>query len=339
MPTNFDVIKKEMIQKGVYHKLDDYVKASGDLAVKLYKEDIEAALRTKDFGGFELLSLCDYTGQSTATIGILDVFFDSKGLIEPEKFRQFCNSVVPLFKAKRIFANTETLEAELDLYDFGEKKIVNPEYDVKIYNGSELFYKCKTTDTKISVALSDIKKSAQLNVAVSVQGYKNEWHIFVFAPCEENKDVRYIRTQEELKEIIKTGGRAVATKECFDKPTDGSFIPVFWSPVHFPSQKPCGAIIDNTHPIFENFPTEKYPDYQWQTLLDNSKNVDISSFGDDFKPIIEAVPNFVDNTPLSPLFEAKIGNADILFCGFDLDKEDIATKQLKACIDEYVSLN
>ena len=116
-----------MIKKGVYHKLDDYVKASGNLAVKLYKEDIEAALRTKDFGGFELLSLCDYTGQSTATIGILDVFFDSKGLIEPEKFRQFCNSVVPLFKAKRIFKNTETLEAELDLYDFGEKKIVNPE--------------------------------------------------------------------------------------------------------------------------------------------------------------------------------------------------------------------
>ena len=52
-----------MIEKNVYHKLNDYIKASGDLAVKLYKEDIEAALRTKDFGGFELLSLSDYTGQ------------------------------------------------------------------------------------------------------------------------------------------------------------------------------------------------------------------------------------------------------------------------------------
>lgn len=339
LPTNFDVIKKEMIQKGVYHKLDDYVKASGNLAVKLYKEDIEAALRTKDFGGFELLSLCDYTGQSTATIGILDVFFDSKGLIEPEKFRQFCSSVVPLFKAKRIFANTETLEAELDLYNFGEKKIVNPEYDVKIYNGAELFYECKTTDTKISVALSNIKKSAQLNVAVSVQGYKNEWRIFVFAPCKEINDVRYIRTQEELNEIIETGGRAIVTADCIENTIDGSFIPVFWSPVHFPSQKPCGAIIDDTHPIFKNFPTGKYPDYQWKTLLDNSKSVDISSFGDDFKPIIETVPNFVDNTPSSPLFEAKIGNADILFCGFDLDKEDIATKQLKARICEYVLSN
>ena len=71
LPVNLDAIKKFMIEKNVYHKLNDYIKASGDLAVKLYKEDIEAALRTKDFGGFELLSLSDYTGQSTATVGIL----------------------------------------------------------------------------------------------------------------------------------------------------------------------------------------------------------------------------------------------------------------------------
>ncbi len=143
------------------------------------------------------------------------------------------------------------------------------------------------------------------------------------------------KTAEELKEITNNGGRAIVTADCIEKPIDGSFIPVFWSPVHFPSQKPCGAIINDTHPIFENFPTEKYPDYQWKTLLDNSKSADISSFGNDFEPIVETVPNFVDNIPSSPLFEAKIGNADILFCGFDLGKEDIATKQLKECIFNY----
>lgn len=336
LPTNFDAIKKEMIKKNVYHKLDDYVKASGDLAVKLYKEDIEAALRTKDFGGFELLSLCDYTGQSTATVGILDVFFDSKGLIKPDGFRQFCNSVVPLFKAKRIFKNTETLEAELDLYDYGYEKIKNPVFDLKIYNGNEIFYQTQTTERKISVSLGNIEKSSQLKVELSVGDYKNLWNIYVFADSKINTDVRIVKTAEELKGIIDNGGRAIVTADCIENPIDGSFIPVFWSPVHFPSQKPCGAIIDDTHPIFDNFPTEKYPDYQWKTLLDNSKSVDISSFGDDFKPIVETVPNFVDNTPSSPLFEAKIGNADILFCGFDLDKEDIATKQLKACVYSYI---
>ena len=291
LPVNLDVIRKHMKKKGVYHKLKEYIKASGDLAVKLYKEDIEAALRTKDFGGFELLSLCDYTGQSTAVVGILDAFFDSKGLISPDKFSGFSGAVVPLFQAKRIFTNDETIDAELDLYDFGEQKIINPEYEVRIYNGSELFYELETRDTKISVPLDGIKSSAQLNVTVSVKGHKNEWRIFVFVPCAENNKIRYIRTQKELQEIVKTGGRAVVTRECFKNPIEGSFIPVFWSPVHFPSQKPCGAIINNTHPIFKYFPTEKYPDYQWKVLLENSVGMDISEFGADFKPIIETVPN------------------------------------------------
>ncbi len=337
LPTNFDVIKKEMIKKNVYHKLNDYVKASGDLAVKLYKEDIEAALRTKDFGGFELLSLCDYTGQSTATVGILDVFFDSKGLIEPEQFRQFCNDVVPLFKAKRIFTNTETLEAELDLYDYGQKIIENPVFDLKIYNGNELFYQIKTTDSNISVPLNGIKKSAQLNVELAVSGYTNSWRIYVFAEKAADNDVKIIRTKEELEVILRIGGRAIVTADCIENPICGSFIPVFWSPVHFPSQKPCGAIIDDTHPIFKDFPTGKYPDYQWKKLLDNSKGIDVSPFGKDFKPIVEAVPNFVDNTPNSPLFEARVGNADILFCGFDLNGTDTASKQLRECIYDYVS--
>ena len=56
-------------------------------------------------------------------------------------------------------------------------------------------------------------------------------------------------------------------------------------------------VILKTHPIFDLFPTDKYPDYQWKNLLDNSYAIDISSFGDSFNPIVETVPNFVDNTP------------------------------------------
>ncbi|MDO5397338.1 MAG: glycoside hydrolase family 2 TIM barrel-domain containing protein [bacterium] len=335
LPVNFDVIKKEMIKKNVYHKLADYIKASGDLAVKLYKEDIEAALRTKDFGGFELLSLCDYTGQSTATVGILDAFFDSKGLIEPEQFRQFCNTVVPLFKAKRILKNTETLEAELDLYDYGRTRIDNPIFDLKIYNGNVIFYQVQTGAGKISVPLDSIEKSSQLKVELSVGAYTNSWNIYVFADSKINSDVRIIKTAEELQEAISNGGRAIVTADCIKNPIEGSFVPVFWSPVHFPSQRPCGAVIDDMHPIFKDFPSGKYPDYQWKTLLDNSKSVDISAFGKNFKTIVETVPNFVDNTPSSPLFEAVIGNAELLFCGFDLNRADEPSKQLKNSIISY----
>ncbi len=337
LPVNFDVIKKEMIKSGVYHKLKDYIRASGDLAVKLYKEEIEAALRTKGFGGFGLLSLCDYTGQNTATVGILDAFLSSKGLISPENFREFCSDIVPLFKAKRIFKNTEILRAEFDLYDYSENKIQSPEFEIKIYNGPSVFYTAKTTDSNISIPLNEIRKSSKLQVSLTVSGRTNYWNIYVFTSDNQLPKPTILNTKKEIEEIINKGGRAVVFYKCVNNSAKGSFIPVFWSPVFFPSKSPCGAIIDETHPIFDLFPTDKYPDYQWKKLLDNSYAMDISSFGDSFNAIVESVPNFVDNTPYSPLFEAKVGDAELLYLGFDLETDDIAAKQLEESVYHYIT--
>lgn len=331
LPVNFDVIRKHMKKNNVYDRLSDYIKASGDLAVRLYKEDIECALRTKGFGGFELLSLCDYTGQSTATVGLLDVMFRSKGLIVPEDFRQFCSDVVPLFKAKRILKNTEILKAELDLYDFGRERIEAPVYELRIYRDSELFFEYTGTETGVDIDLSSIPEPSKLRVELSVSGHKNSWDIYVFTDCNTTGDLRLISEKREIGELIQNGGRAVVTGERLKKPLEGSFIPVFWSPVHFPSSRPCGAIIDNEHPLLNGFPTDKYPDYQWKSILDGSKGMNISGFGD-IAPVVETVPNFIDNTPGSPLFEARLGKAEIIFCGFDLSKEDPASMQLRSSI-------
>lgn len=336
LPVNFYAIREQMIKKGVYGRLRDYIEASGDLAVKLYKEDIECALRTKDFGGFELLSLCDYTGQSTATVGILDVMFESKGLISPEGFRSFCGNVVPLFMAKRVYRNDETLEAELGLYDFGREKISEPMFELKIYNGSELFFEKKSADDHISIPLCGINKVAKLRVELSSCGYTNSWNIYVYTDPAVESDVTIVSSASEIAGLIENGGKAIVTADSLKAPIEGSFIPVFWSPVHFPSQKPCGAIIDDAHPVFEDFPTDKHPDFQWKKPLDGSKGMDISGF-EGLRPMVETVPNFVDNTPGSPLFEVKAGKAELLFCGFDMSLDDAVSKQLRKSIYTYVS--
>lgn len=336
LPVNFYAIREQMIKKGVYGRLCDYIEASGDLAVKLYKEDIECALRTKDFGGFELLSLCDYTGQSTATVGILDVMFESKGLISPEGFRSFCGNVVPLFMAKRVYRNDETLEAELGLYDFGREKISEPMFELKIYNGSELFFEKKSADDHISIPLCGINKAAKLRVELSSCGYTNSWNVYVYTDPAVESDVTIVSSASDIAGLIENGGRAIVTADSLKAPIEGSFIPVFWSPVHFPSQKPCGAIIDDAHPVFEDFPTDKHPDFQWKKPLDGSKGMDISGF-EGLRPMVETVPNFVDNTPGSPLFEVKAGKAELLFCGFDMSLDDAVSKQLRKSIYTYVS--
>ena len=43
-----------------------------------------------------MLDLQDFPGQGTALVGILNAFMESKGLIEPGKWRQFCSETVPL---------------------------------------------------------------------------------------------------------------------------------------------------------------------------------------------------------------------------------------------------
>ena len=79
----------------------DFVRASGALAAICYREDIEVALRTPGFGGFQLLDIQDFPGQGTALVGMLNVFMESKGMIEPEKWRQFCSETVPLLRMEK----------------------------------------------------------------------------------------------------------------------------------------------------------------------------------------------------------------------------------------------
>ena len=98
---NLEIFREKLRAKGMLDQAEQFRQASGALAVLCYREDIEAALRTPGFGGFQLLDLQDFPGQGTALVGILDAFMDSKGLIEPKAWREFCSEVVPLVRMKK----------------------------------------------------------------------------------------------------------------------------------------------------------------------------------------------------------------------------------------------
>lgn len=340
LPVNFDVIRRKMMEKGVYHRLEEYLKASGDLVVKLYKEEIECALRTCGFGGFQLLSLNDYTGQDTAIVGILDAFWESKGFVTPEEFRQFCSPVVPLFLGKRIFNNTECLTGEVRLYDFGKERVENPVFEVIVYAGDEVFAKRIATedDNRIEISLEKITTATELRLEVLLGEYKNTYRIFVGIEAEQKKEVSLsiCKTIEEMEEAIAEGKNTLVDGSVFKDTLDCGFVPVFWSPAFFPSTVPCGGMIEAEHPVFRYFPTDKYVDYQWKELLDAARLVDISKFTEEVHPLVEMVPNFMDMTPASPLFELQRGKSKLLICGFDLERGDAMTKQLRYSIAKYM---
>ena len=80
-----------------------------------------------------------------------------------------------------------------------------------------------------------IPLAEQLDVTVTVAGHSNHWRVFVFAPAAAPQ-ARVVTTPEELEEICRTGGCALVTRTCFEKQIPCNFVPVFWSPVFFPSR-------------------------------------------------------------------------------------------------------
>jgi hypothetical protein len=57
---NFEIFRETLGDNGMAHLADSFLLASGKLQALCYKADIEAALRTKQFGGFQLLDLHDF---------------------------------------------------------------------------------------------------------------------------------------------------------------------------------------------------------------------------------------------------------------------------------------
>ncbi len=335
-PYNFGVIYDDLKKKGMAHRARDYVKASGDLAARLYKEEIEAALRTKDFGGIQLLGLHDYTGQCTATIGLLDVFYDSKGIITPERWRSFCSDITVLMESKRIYTSDEGFCAKMYLADFSEHG-ADPEYTLTLQTGGKtVFEKSGTLPDRAEFDLSRIQAPAMLKARIKTRDTENEWTVFVFKKECRSGDVRIIKgIGGEVEDVLKNGGRAVVLPDesCAYK---AFFFPVFWSPAYFPSKKSCGMIINDKHEIFDNFPTEKYQDFQWYHPMEGGYNFDMSRLPAGTEPIIESVPNFFDNTPLSPLAELKTDKADIVFCGFDIYGETPEEQAIAAAVKNYL---
>ena len=117
---NLEHFKNKAAAAGLLAQSNEAFRASGKLAALLYREEIEAALRTPGFGGFQLLGLQDFPGQGTALVGLLDAFMESKRTITPYEFRQFCGPQVLLARFDRHTWNAgELFHADLDLAHYG----------------------------------------------------------------------------------------------------------------------------------------------------------------------------------------------------------------------------
>ncbi|WP_163536306.1 sugar-binding domain-containing protein [Gracilibacillus sp. YIM 98692] len=120
-PNWLETTNDTLAKKGLDQRLGEFQEATGIHLVRSLKETMEKARRTPALSGIQLLDIRDFPGQGHATVGILDVFWDSKNIVEPNAFCQFNEQTVLLMRSRsRTVYNGEMLSADLEASHFGE---------------------------------------------------------------------------------------------------------------------------------------------------------------------------------------------------------------------------
>ncbi len=363
---NFELFQETLKDHGMAQLADSFLLASGKLQALCYKADIEAALRTKDFGGFQLLGLYDFPGQGTALVGVLDPFWGEKGYISPEEYKRFCNSTVPLARLKKlIFTNNETFSASVEVAHYGEKPITAsiPEWKITDKTG-KLIQSGKFAQTdiplgngfklgEVSFPLAAITTPERLKLEVTVNGLSNDWNFWVYPEKKEiiagAENIRVVQKLDvQTAQFLKNGGSVLLNlkKGTLLKEMGGDikigFSSIFWNTAWTRGQAPhtLGILCNPNHPALADFPTEYHSDFQWWDAMSHSGAINLTTFPAEINPIVRVIDDWVTNRPLALIFEAQVGKGKILISGIDLTT-DLATRpeaqQLLFSLKKYMA--
>lgn len=361
-PRNFEIFRETLSEHHMADLAEEFLYASGRLQTLCYKADIEAALRTPGFAGFQLLDLHDFPGQGTALVGVLDPFWDTKGYVDAEEYSSFCNRTVPLARMeKMVWTNDETFRASLEVSNFTQKPLEDLGIAWKITDGSgnELMKGFKKQDlpqdnciavADLEYALSGITEASQLELSAEIEGeVANRWNFWVY-PSEpgEIEDKPYIT--DDYGDAIAKAGAGGNVLYCLPKnalkPEKGGdiavgFSSIFWNTSWTRGQAPheLGIYCDPAHPALAAFPNAGHSDYQWWDIVTHCQAMVMDDFPASYRPVIHLIDDWFKNRKLGILFETKVGEGKMMVCSIDFTKQPMcpATRQLKHSIESYMA--
>ena len=356
---SFELFRESLQRRGMLEQAPVFVQASGALSALLYREEIERALRTPGYGGFQLLDLHDYPGQGSATVGMLDSFWDSKGIIAPEAWRRFCQPVVLLARFPRyVWTRAESFSAAVDVANYGADSIAGATGGWAIRDASgqalaagdlppadasqgELTQLGQVTAPLASV---DAPQKLSFEVALGDTAVANDWPLWVFPETIVMPDSdRLIVAQEwteNLRRTLVDGATVVLFARRLLNAEPIRFANVFWSPFWVSNQPmSSGLVIDPAHPSLAHFPTDTHSNWHWWELLSIVEEVEfteqelfrgngvlsparavvLNDLPAELAPIIQVVDQPLRNNREAVLFEAAVGRGRLLVCTLDVD--------------------
>lgn len=356
---NFDIFADLLKKNGMEQMAKKFLHSSGKLQTLCYKYEIERNLRTKDYAGFVLLGLNDYSGQGTALVGPLNVFWREKGYVDSTEWRQFCGPVVVMAEfPKFVFTSGEKCSVPVDIYSsLYDRKVRNARlsYSIspavgKTVVGTFGFENGKTPHVAQVPLFTNTDKPGKYTLKLTLLGngveYTNTYDYWVYPdePVAEAPDDIYITDSLDAKavKVLGDGGKVLITaagKVRFGSDVKQTYLPVFWNTSWFKMRPPhtTGAYIDTSHPLFREFPTDDWSNLNWWELLNKAQVMNLAELPDSYQPPIQPIDTWHVSRKLGMLVEANVGKGKLLMTTMDissnLDTRLVARQMRKAVMD------
>lgn len=373
-PVNLKLIKKRVEERGLLPTWEKYVEATGELSRLAYREEIEAAMRTRELSGISLLGLQDFPGQGTALVGMMNSHLEPKpyDFARPERFREFFQECRILVKLPHYtYEAGERLIAEVEAANFGKENIegvfcwtlAGKKSVSENGNCEPAEIKSKNTviatgeDTEITICrpgsytevgsldipLDFVEKNTALTLKVRIGDSISAYPIWVYRKttpvCPEN--VYETRAFDmKTREILQNGGRVYlspdADKESLPNSIKTQFTTDFWSVGTFADQEGgMGQLIDTEHPIFKEFPTDFHTDWQWWIMATKRAVI----LPHPMKTIITEMDSYAFLRPMAQLIEFRCLKGKVLLSTMELHKSQQypEVRALQASIYTYLS--
>ena len=373
-PVNLKLIKKRVEERGLLPTWEKYVEATGELSRLAYREEIEAAMRTRELSGISLLGLQDFPGQGTALVGMMNSHLEPKpyDFARPERFREFFQECRILVKLPHYtYEAGERLIAEVEAANFGKRNIegvfcwtlAGKKSVSENGNCEPAEIKSKNTviatgeDTEITICrpgsytevgsldipLDFVEKNTALTLKVRIGDSISAYPIWVYRKttpvCPEN--VYETRAFDvKTREILQNGGRVYlspdADKERLPNSIKTQFTTDFWSVGTFADQEGgMGQLIDTEHPIFKEFPTDFHTDWQWWIMATKRAVI----LPHPMKTIITEMDSYAFLRPMAQMIEFRCLKGKVLLSTMELHKSQQypEVRALQASIYTYLS--
>ena len=363
-PVNLKLIRKRVEERGLLPVWKKYVEATGELSRLAYREEIEAAMRTRELSGISLLGLQDFPGQGTALVGMMNSHMEPKPypFARPKRFREFFRESRIFVKMSRYtYEEGEHLTAEVEVANFGKESITGElgwtlGYRDCAVNSGRGELRCDRADrqkncppgTYTSLGRLDIPLevkgvSAALILTVSIGDCTSTYPVWVYQKTSSEcpKNVYETRVfDEQTRAVLQNGGRVYlspnADRESLPNSIKTQFTTDFWSVGTFAEQEGgMGQLIDTEHPIFRNFPTDFHTDWQWWIVAGKRAVILPRSM----KSVITEMDSYAFLRPMAQLIEFNCLNGKVLLSTMELHKslQYPEARALQAAIYEYLS--